>query len=254
MQLSTFNLDVWAVDSPGAITTGRIAIAIAVTLMFTATARLVRGVSTSGAIAGAVISLVLYLSAGAGAFLVLVSVFLLTLLATKSGYAQKQRLGTAEKREGRTASQVFANLAVGATAALVFFARSDNIFLLACVSALAEAAADTVSSEYGQAVSRQPRLITTWAIVPPGTDGAVSLAGTFAGIAAAVIVSAISASVQLLPWRSTVISTGAATFGMLFDSFLGASFERRHWLNNDAVNFLSTLVAALAAIFVATTM
>ena len=230
----------------------QISIAIVVTLTFAATARLVRGVSTSGATVGAVISLALYLSAGLRAFLVLVSVFLLTLLATRLGYGKKQRLGTAEKRGGRTASQVLANLAVGAVCAVAFALNGHAIFLLGCVSALAEAAADTVSSEYGQAVSHNPRLITTWNIVPPGTDGAVSLPGTFAGIIAATIVSFISASVHLLSWRWMVASIGAATMGMLFDSLLGASFERRHWLNNDAVNFLSTLVAALLAMSLGT--
>jgi uncharacterized membrane protein len=34
---------------------------------------------------------------------------------------------------------------------------------------------------------------------------------------------------------------------MVVDSFLGAWLERRGLLNNDAVNFLSTLVAAVAS-------
>src|SRR5204863_7334565 len=100
------------------------------------------------------------------------------------------------KRGGRTASQVLANLAVGAVCAVAFALNGHAIFLLGCVSALAEAAADTVSSEYGQAVSHNPRLITTWNIVPPGTDGAVRLPGTFAGMIAATIVSLIAASVH----------------------------------------------------------
>jgi uncharacterized protein (TIGR00297 family) len=248
MELTVFSFDLSGVDAP-ALSASQIAIAIAVTLVFAVTARLVRGVSTSGAISGAAISLALYLSAGSRPFLVLVSVFVLTLLATRLDYGKKQRLGTAEKRGGRTASQVLANLSVAALSAIAFAANADAIFLLTCVSALAEAAADTVSSEYGQAVSQRPRLITTWNIVSPGTDGAVSLPGTIAGIIAAAIVSFISASVHLLSWRWMVVSIGAATVGMLFDSLLGASFERRHWLNNDAVNFLSTLVAALLAMF-----
>jgi uncharacterized membrane protein len=48
------------------------------------------------------------------------------------------------------------------------------------------------------------------------------------------------------------LRTGAIIFscgilGLFADSYLGAVFERRGWLNNDAVNFLSTLVAAIAA-------
>jgi uncharacterized protein (TIGR00297 family) len=248
MEFALFGFELSAFDVPTR-SAAQISTAIVVTLTFAATARRVRGVSTSGAIVGAVLSLALYLSAGIGAFVVLVSVFLLTWLATRLGYGKKQRLGTSEKHGGRTASQVLANLAVGAVCAVAFALKGRAIFLLGCVSALAEAAADTVSSEYGQAVSQHPRLITTWDIVPPGTDGAVSLPGTFAGIIAAAIVSFISTSLHLLSWRWTVVSLGAAIIGMLFDSLLGASLERRHWVNNDAVNFLSTLVTALLAMF-----
>jgi uncharacterized membrane protein len=40
------------------------------------------------------------------------------------------------------------------------------------------------------------------------------------------------------------ISCAGAVFGLFFDSLLGATLERRGWLNNDAVNFLSTASAA----------
>ena len=37
-------------------------------------------------------------------------------------------------------------------------------------------------------------------------------------------------------------------FGLFFDSLLGATLERRGWLNNDTVNFLSTAGAAAFAL------
>jgi uncharacterized membrane protein len=40
------------------------------------------------------------------------------------------------------------------------------------------------------------------------------------------------------------ISAASGAFGLLFDSLLGATLERHKWLNNDAVNFLSTTAAA----------
>jgi uncharacterized membrane protein len=44
------------------------------------------------------------------------------------------------------------------------------------------------------------------------------------------------------------IAYGGGVFGLFFDSLLGATLERRGWLNNDAVNFLSTASAAAFAL------
>jgi uncharacterized protein (TIGR00297 family) len=223
-------------------------IAVAVTAAFTVLARLIRGVSPSGAVAGAIVCFLLYAGAGPGAFVALVLVFALTWTTTRLGYQRKQKLGTAEQRDGRKASQVLANLGVAAACA-AFYAASPGrtLFLLAVVAALSEAAADTVSSEFGQASSEQARLITTWEQVPAGTNGGVSVAGTLAGVAAAALVSLVCVFTGLLPWRWMGISVTAAVAGMVADSYLGAWLERRRLLNNDSVNFLSTLVAAGAA-------
>lgn len=217
----------------------------AVTALFTVFARAVRGVSRSGAIAGAAVCFALYAGAGPGAFLALVSVFVLTWITTRLGYRRKQKLGTAEKREGRTASQVLANLSVAAgCAGLSVLPSGKPFFLLAAAAALAEAAADTVSSELGQAWSDKARLITTWQEVPAGTDGGVTWVGTLGGIAAAIVVSMVCVAVGLVPARWSLISVSAAVSGMVADSYLGATLERRRLLNNDWVNFLSTLAAA----------
>jgi len=45
-----------------------------------------------------------------------------------------------------------------------------------------------------------------------------------------------------------VVSFAGGVFGLLFDSVLGATLEERGWLNNDAVNFLSTGSAAAFAL------
>jgi uncharacterized protein (TIGR00297 family) len=219
-------------------------IALAVTIGFTAVARRLHGVSRSGAAVGAVVCFVLFASAGTGALITLISVFVLTWLTTRWGYAQKQKLGTAERRDGRKASQVLANLGVATVCAAAFMFNRGPEFLLAMAAALAEAAADTVSSEAGQARSSQARLVTTWERVAAGTNGGVSLVGTSAGIAAALLVSLIAAVSHLIGWKGLAVSVPAATVGMLTDSFLGALLEGRGFLNNDAVNFLGTLSAA----------
>jgi len=45
-----------------------------------------------------------------------------------------------------------------------------------------------------------------------------------------------------------LIESVAGTLGSFADSYLGALLERRGWIGNDAVNFLSTTIAALIAI------
>jgi len=242
------DLDRTTEAATGVVKSAPILTALMVTAAFTALGRWTRGVSFSGAIAGGTICFVLYLSAGPGAFAALVSVFALTWIATRLGYPRKRRLGTAEKPDGRTARQVLANLAVAATcAALSALTRERAVFLLAASAALAEAAADTVSSELGQVRSETARLITTWEKVPAGTDGGISLAGTLAGIIAAAAVSLVCVWTGLMPLRWLGGSLTAATVGMIADSYLGAALERRGLLNNDAVNFISTLIAAVVA-------
>jgi uncharacterized protein (TIGR00297 family) len=226
--------------------------AVIITVVFAALARWVRGVSFSGAIAGAAVCFVFYAGVGLGAFVALVSVFVLTWISTRFGYRRKERLGTAERLDGRTALQVLANLAVAAgCAGLWALTQGRAVVLLALSAALSEAAADTVSSELGQARSTKARLITTWEEVSAGTDGGVSWAGTLAGVAAATSVSLVCALSGLVPLRWLGISIVAAVAGMIADSYLGALLERRKLLSNDAVNFLGTLVAAATAFLLA---
>jgi len=225
--------------------------ALAVTVAFTGLARWVRGVTFPGAIAGGVICFLLYGCAGPGAFFALVSVFVLTWITTRMGYRRKQKLGTAENREGRTAAQVLANLAVSAGCAALFAATGRVVFLMAIAAALSEAAADTVSSELGQARNEQARLITTWKSVPAGTDGGVSVAGTLGGIVAASLVSLVCALGGLVSLRQLDIPILAGIIGMITDSYMGALLERRKLLNNNWVNLFGTLTAATLAISIA---
>jgi uncharacterized protein (TIGR00297 family) len=189
------------------------------------------------------------------------ALFVLAFAATRFGRSRKERSGLAESRRGRSASQVAANMGAAALAALALppplFAAfhvhgwtfTGPIFFAPAIAALAGAAADTVSSEIGQAVGGLPWLITSRQRVPTGTDGAVSLAGTAAGMLAAAIVVLAAVPTLRLDARQAAIAWSSAIVGLFADTLIGATLERRGRLNNDAVNFLSTAIAAFAAAF-----
>lgn len=228
----------------------RAPVGLAVSAAFAVAARILRSVSLSGAVAGAVVTFLLWI-AWPPLFIVEFSVFVLTAAATRAGYRRKQQLGTAEKREGRSASQVLANLAVATASALLATYLHQPLLMFGCAGAFAEAAADTLSSEMGQALGAEPVLITTIQPVPVGTDGGVSGPGTLAGIAAALVVSGVTVLVHAVPGHGFAIAAFAGIVGMLFDSVLGATLERVRALNNDQVNFSSTLFAAALAVLIA---
>jgi len=222
----------------------RLAVAGAVTIAFALLARALRGVDRSGMVAGGAACFLLFAGAGPAGFAALAALFVLTWLSTRFGYRRKQDLGVAERGDGRNAWQVLANLAVPALASAAFAATGNRAWLFAAAAALAEAAIDTVASEIGQTESQTAILITTWKPVPAGTDGGVTISGTVAGTVAGLLVAGVAARGGLIPWAAIWIPVAAGFAGMLVDSFLGATLQRRGGLNNEAVNFFSTIAAA----------
>ncbi len=228
----------------------QIALFAATTVAFASFARLLRGVTSSGSLAGGAVCFLLMLAGGWGGFAALAAVFLLTWAATRLGHRSKQSRGTSERQDGRNAGQVLANLGMACAAGLAYIVLRDSRFLAAVAAALAEVAADTLSSEIGLALAGTPRLVTTWKPVPTGTNGAITLGGTLAGVAGATLVALVCVLTGVVPRRAFWVCAGAGLIGMVADSVLGATVERRGILGNNGVNFLSTVIAAaLAAAF-----
>jgi len=225
--------------------------AAVVAIAFAVLARSMGAVSDGGALTGAGIAFLLMQAGGVRAFLPLLTVFLLTWLATLWRAERKRSLGIGERAGGRNAGQIVANLGAAGLCAIAasVFPRQSASLMIGAVTVLAEAAADTVSSEAGQALANQPRMIVDFRPVPAGTNGAVSLEGTFAGCIAASVVAWTATFSGVVAWRWAPFIASAAVAGMLLDSVLGAMLENRGKIGNDAVNFVSTVFAADLALF-----
>jgi len=220
--------------------------ALLVTVAFGVLAYLLRGVTQSGALAGALTAFMIYVGLGWGGFVTLVAVFAITWLCTRLGSAKKRQLGLAEDRGGRNAGQVLANVAVAAVFAAL--STENKWFIVASLAAMAEAAADTAQSEIGEIASARAWLITTFKEVSPGTDGGVTLPGLVAGAIAASAVAVVAKITHVVDPNLAGVAGVAGFLGTLIDSLLGATLERRGMLDNNAVNFLSTLASGAIAI------
>jgi len=112
------------------------------------------------------------------------------------------------------------------------------------IGSIATATADTMASEIG--VATTPRLITNLKKVPPGTDGGISVLGTFAGIMGAGLIGLAAYILGIYPdlVKTMEIAIIAGTVGCFVDSVLGAVLESKY-LTNEHVNLLATMAGAL---------
>jgi len=111
---------------------------------------------------------------------------------------------------------------------------------------------DTSASEIGKAYGKRTFLITTLKPVPRGTEGAVSLEGTLAGIAASIAIALLAWAVGLIDLTGVAFCVIAAFIATNIESVIGATVQSKfEWLTNEVVNFVNTLIGAIAAIILA---
>lgn len=87
--------------------------------------------------------------------------------------------------------------------------------------------------------------MTTMQLVPRGTEGAVSLEGSAAGLAAAAAYAGAAWALGQVQGWEVVLVAGAATVANLMESYIGAAAQGRvGWLTNDVVNVVQICTAA----------
>ena len=212
-----------------------------------------RSVSLSGAIGGAVIGTVIYAATGWRGWTMLLVTFLAASISSRLGIRRKMILGIAEERGGRRgAGNAIANTGIAAVTALMTLTTSAEApGMIAFVAALTAGGSDTIASEIGKAWGRKTFLLSTLRPVAPGTSGAMSLEGTAAGLAGAVLLASAGIGLGLVPGHALAPIVIGATIGSLAESLLGATLEGRGIVNNDVLNFLNTAVAAGSAVLLA---
>jgi uncharacterized protein (TIGR00297 family) len=196
--------------------------------------------------------------------------------------ARKQRLAGEKFEKGgrRDLLQTLANGGAAALLALLYGLGSQAPTLLALFAGvMATVTADTWATELGVLSPHPPRLVTTWRIVEPGTSGGITVLGLAASAAGALMIGvamlilAVAERGELVPWLLPAALLGGIG-GSLADSLLGATAqaiyrmpgggetERRarhdgklnpllrglRWMNNDLVNFLSSVVGGVIAL------
>ncbi len=243
------------------------------------------GALALGGVLGAVLVGTIIFGAGGWVWGLLLIVFFAS-SSLLSRYREAEKAAFSEKfaKPGRRdLGQALANGGWGALLALSFWLRSSPLLFAAFVGAMATVNADTWATELGVLSRRPPRRITTGEPVPPGTSGGISVLGTAAGLAGALLIGLVAEALLLarswlsnsraewwIVWIPLTAGLGGLA-GALFDSLLGASVQRIYWcdacrketermvhtcgepnrplrgwswLDNDVVNFLSSVVGS----------
>ncbi|KAL6999663.1 Protein vte6, chloroplastic [Sarracenia purpurea var. burkii] len=220
---------------------------------------LLSGLSHPGIGAAFLLGTLTWRAFGPSGFLLVATYFVIGTAATKVKMAQKEAQGVAEKRKGRRGpGSVIGSSAAGCVCAfLSIFGVGGKAFShlweLGFVASFCTKLSDTVSSEIGKAYGKVTYLITTFKIVPRGTEGAVSIEGTIAGLLASIVLSFVGSLMGEINIPEAVICVIASQIANLGESLIGAVLQEKEgfqWLTNDVVNVLNISMGSILAVLV----
>ena len=206
----------------------------------------------SGWLSAGILGTLLWGSLGWRGWISVVIYLFLGSLVTKIGFKYKNKLGIAEKRGGRRGPEnVLGSASTGLFLALMIKLNLANLILLKVGFAASFAAklADTFGSEIGKRYGKNTFLITTFKKVRQGTEGAISLEGTIASLFGALLMSFVMLILGFITIEKGFLIVCFSGFAAtIFESFIGATFQDKFNLSNEAVNAIQTSFSALMAI------
>jgi uncharacterized protein (TIGR00297 family) len=204
-------------------------------------AYLIKSLDEKGAIIGTTFG-ILMVSGSFGGFALLLIFFILGDLATKYKYSFKKKLGVAGMTSIRKSSNVVANGIVPVIFSLVGYPAG-------VIGSISTAMADTLSSEIGTASGKKPRLITNFKLVKIGAHGGVTGIGTLTGILGTLLIGSVAYVTGMFSLQTCILTAVVGgVVGFIFDSYLGATLQKKGLINNSHVNLIATAVGGLIAI------
>ena len=203
-----------------------------------------------------ILGIIIWGTLGWQGYTVVIFYFLVGSGVTKIGIAEKEAAGIAEKRSGVRGPENVWGSALTATicalATLVAPPMLKSLLVLGYVASFATKLSDTSASEVGKAYGKSTFLITTLKPVPRGTEGAISLEGTVAGIIASIAIALVAYFIGQIDLLGLGLCVTAAFIATNFESLIGATLqENTPWLTNEVVNFINTTIGAIAAMLLA---
>ncbi len=203
-----------------------------------------------GSITASLLAVAITIFSGFNWLLLIIFFMFSGFLVTKYKFEYKEKIKVSEKNRGRRgAKNVLANGLVPTMFAVLYSFTNDLEQLVAgaYIASVATVTADTFSSEIGVLSRGAPRLITSLKRVPKGTDGAISMLGELAGFFGALLIGLLAYLLGILELKAAMVSSLIGGFiGFNSDSLLGATLERRGLINNEHVNFISSLIGGIS--------
>tara|TARA_B100000886_G_scaffold268451_1_gene192538 strand:+ start:2117 stop:2965 length:849 start_codon:yes stop_codon:yes gene_type:complete len=182
--------------------------------------------------------------------------FIMGSLVTKIKMKEKEELGIAEKRSGaRGPENVWGSAATATICVLIslseLYNEFDDVIKLAFITSFATKLSDTFASEIGKAYGKNCYLITNFKKVERGTEGAISVEGTLAGIIGSLIIALYGSYSNQISYEDIYIVMLSAFIATNCESVLGVVLQdKQKWITNEFVNFLNTTIGALVSILI----
>jgi uncharacterized protein (TIGR00297 family) len=163
----------------------------------------------------------------------LIAFFVASAALSRVGHVRKEFLagGLLAKGGPRDAAQVLANGSAFALCAAGYALQQSPLWYAAGAGGLAAATADTWGTETGMLSGTPPRSIVSGQVVPPGTSGGITIAGTLASIAGALFI-AIAARAFGWPAAAGWAALVGGFVGATSDSLIGATLQARMWCDS----------------------